>query len=206
MKAENLDIFVKSTMILLVIGLLTGCGDQPEESSKIGQDAAAPEYIQSDEAAILTTEPLMPADTAAITESVEKTLDAILEEADAVIKKTEEKLNGYDNDAVKTELGEIADDVAGESKSYIAAIEETAEESVEAVQEAINDGHEIVKATPDLIQKVQQALNDAGFNTGIADGKLGPRTLSALKTYQQQNGMQAGKFTKETLRALDVSF
>lgn len=206
MKTGSLNTFIKSAMLLLVVGLLAGCGDQPEESSKAGQDAAAPEYKQSDEAAIITTEPSIPADTAAITESVEKSLDAILEEADAVIKRTEEKFNGYDSDTVKTELGEMADSIAEESKSYIAAIEETTEESTEAVQEAIRDGHEIVKATPDLIQKVQQALNDAGFNAGAADGKLGPRTLSALKDYQQQNGIQAGKFTKETLRALNVSF
>lgn len=202
MKTGSLNTFIKSAMLLLVVGLLAGCGDQPEESSKAGQDAAAPEYKQSDEAAIITTEPSVPADTAAITESVEKSLDELLEEADAVIKKTEEQFNNYDGDAVKTELGEVADSITEESKSYIAATEETAEESTEAAQ----DGHEIVKATPDLIKKVQQALNDAGFNAGTADGKLGPRTLGALKDYQQQNGMQAGKFTKETLRALNVSF
>lgn len=207
MKTGNLNTFVKSALILLLAGFLAGCGDEPEESAKTGQDAVAvPNYTQSDEAGIITTEPSIHADAAEVTESIEKSLDAILEEADAVIKKTEEALSEYNGDSVKTELGEMAESITDESKSYIAAIEETIEESTEAVQEAIHDGHEIVKATPDLIRKVQQALNDAGFNAGTADGKLGPRTITALKAYQQQNGLETGKFTKETLRSLDVSF
>jgi len=207
MKTGNPDTFAKSVVILLVVGFLSGCGDDPEESTTVGQDAVAvPEYTQSDEAVIIATEPSVHADAAEITESVEKSLDAILEEADAIIQKTEKARGDANGDAVKTELGEMAESIAEESKSYVAAIEETVEESAEAVENTIHDGHEVVKASPDLIRKVQQALNDAGFNAGIADGKLGPRTLTALKAYQQQNGLEAGKFTKETLRALDVSF
>ncbi|MCC7136776.1 MAG: peptidoglycan-binding protein [Nitrosomonas sp.] len=204
---KNLDTLVKSVLIFLVVGFLAGCGDEPEESTKVGRDAVVvPEYTQSDEAVIRATEPSVHADAAEITESIEKSLDAILEEADAVIKKTEETLGEFNGDTVKTELGEMAEDIAEGSKSYVATIEEAVDESLEAVQEAVHDGHEIVKATPDLIRKIQNALNDAGFDAGTADGKLGPRTLTALKAYQQQNGLEAGKFTKETLRALDVSF
>jgi len=211
MKTGNLNIFVKNALILLVVGFLAGCGDEPEKSAKVDRDAAdVPAYTQSDESVIIATEPSLHTDAAEITESVEKSLDAILEEADAVIKKTGKTISEYNGDTVKTELGGMAEGIAEESKSYVAAIEEAADESiekpVEAVQETIHDGHEIVKATPDLIRKVQQALNDAGFDAGTADGKLGPRTLTALQAYQQQNGLEAGKFTKETLRALDVSF
>lgn len=214
MKTGNLNIFVKNALILLVVGFLAGCGEEPEKSAKVDRDAAdVPAYTQSDESVIIATEPSLHTDhtdAAEITESVEKSLDAILEEADAVIKKTEEAISEYNGDTVKTELGEMAESIAEESKSYVAAIEEAADESiekpVETVQETVHDGHEIVKATPDLIRKVQQALNDAGFDAGTADGKLGPRTLTALQAYQQQNGLEAGKFTKETLRALDVSF
>ncbi len=204
---KNLDTLVRSVLIFLVVGFLTGCGDKPEESAKVGKDATVvPEYTQSGEAVIRATEPSVHADVAEITESVEKSLDAILEEADAVIKKTEEALIEYDGDAVKTELGEMAEDIAEGSKSYVATIEKAVDESIVVAQEVVHDGHEIVKATPDMIRKIQKALNDAGFDVGTADGKLGPRTLTALKTYQQQNGLEAGKFTKETLRTLGVSF
>ncbi|MDT8363680.1 MAG: peptidoglycan-binding protein [Nitrosomonas sp.] len=211
MKTGNLDTFAKNAVILLMVGLFSGCEGGSEESSKANQDAAVlPEFSQSDEAVITTTEPSAPMDSAAIAESVEKSLDAILEEADAVIKRTEESLNEYNGDAVKTELGEAAESIAEESKSHVAAageaVEGFSEEAIEAVQETVHDGHEIVKVTPDIIREVQEALNNAGFNAGTADGKLGPRTLSALKSYQQQNELEAGKFTKETLRALNVPF
>lgn len=207
MKTEPLDTFVKNALILLVVGLLAGCGDEPEESTRAASDATSvPEYTQNDESVIIATEPSTQADTAEITESVEKSLDAILEEADAMIKKTEKAISEYNGDTVKNELGEMAESVAEASKPYAKTIENAVDGTIETLQENVQDGHEIVKATPDLVRKVQQALNDAGFNAGAVDGKLGPRTLVALKAYQQQHGLESGKFTKETLRALNVSF
>ena len=68
--------------------------------------------------------------------------------------------------------------------------------------DAFNDADEVVAATPDLIRRVQQALVNAGYNPGPVDGISGPRTLQAVKSFQQENNLAAGELTKETLRAL----
>lgn len=72
--------------------------------------------------------------------------------------------------------------------------------------QAIDDGADVVKATPAIMRKVQQALVDAGFKPGSVDGVSGPRTVAAIESFQKQNGIAAGKLTKETLRALGVDF
>ncbi|MBE5774258.1 MAG: hypothetical protein E7337_10035, partial [Clostridiales bacterium] len=41
----------------------------------------------------------------------------------------------------------------------------------------------------EAVRKLQDALNNAGFNSGTADGIFGEKTESAVKAYQQANGM-----------------
>lgn len=40
-------------------------------------------------------------------------------------------------------------------------------------------------------QKVQTALKNAGFYSGIADGKIGPKTREAIKAFQTANSLKA---------------
>ncbi|MEK7844417.1 MAG: peptidoglycan-binding domain-containing protein [Pseudomonadota bacterium] len=70
----------------------------------------------------------------------------------------------------------------------------------------VDDGADVVKATPAIMRKVQQALVDAGLNPGPVDGVSGARTVAAIESFQKQNNIPAGKLTKETLRALGVDF
>ncbi len=72
--------------------------------------------------------------------------------------------------------------------------------------QAVDDGNDVVKATPAVMRKVQQALVNAGFNPGPADGVSGAKTVAAIESFQKQNGIPAGKITKKTLRALGVEF
>jgi peptidoglycan hydrolase-like protein with peptidoglycan-binding domain len=58
--------------------------------------------------------------------------------------------------------------------------------------------------TPDLVRRVQQALNDRGHPVGKADGVWGARTREALEAFQRAKGLPSGALTVETLRALDV--
>lgn len=58
--------------------------------------------------------------------------------------------------------------------------------------------------SPDVVRKLQSALMDAGFNPGAIDGSLGGRTFSAVKAYQQANGLPSGQLTLETLNSLGV--
>ncbi len=47
--------------------------------------------------------------------------------------------------------------------------------------------------------KVQTALKNAGFDPGLIDGKVGKRTQSALRRFQQANGLPAhGCLDKQT--------
>ncbi len=52
----------------------------------------------------------------------------------------------------------------------------------------------------DLVKKVQQALNDAGYSEVKVDGVYGPTTVDAVKRYQKNNGLVAdGKAGPKTL-------
>ncbi|KAA0875246.1 peptidoglycan-binding domain-containing protein [Nitrincola tapanii] len=57
----------------------------------------------------------------------------------------------------------------------------------------------------DLVVGLQQALKERGMDPGRIDGKLGPRTLSALLQYQRAQGLAAGALTYESLEHLGVS-
>ena len=70
----------------------------------------------------------------------------------------------------------------------------------------VDDGADVVKATPAIMRKVQQALVDAGLNPGPVDAVSGARTVAAIESFQKQNNIPAGNLTKETLRALGVDF
>lgn len=92
----------------------------------------------------------------------------------------------------------------------VKSLESTAE-SVAAAQPAqsaptVDDGNDVVKVTPDLMRKIQQALVNAGYNPGPVDGVSGAKTKTAIESFQIKSGIPAGKITKNTLRALGVDF
>lgn len=69
-----------------------------------------------------------------------------------------------------------------------------------------DDGDDVVKITPAIMRKVQQALVNAGLNPGPVDGVSGAKTVSAIESFQKQNDIPTGKLNKRTLRALGVDF
>ena len=55
------------------------------------------------------------------------------------------------------------------------------------------------------VRNVQQSLYDKGFDVGPIDGRMGPRTRSALREFQQRQGLEgSGQLNQETMSALDV--
>jgi len=56
----------------------------------------------------------------------------------------------------------------------------------------------------EVISKIQNALNEKGYNAGKADGVLGKGTRSALEKFQKENSLATGGITYETLGALQV--
>ena len=47
----------------------------------------------------------------------------------------------------------------------------------------------VSSADPATVQRVQVDLQRRGYNVGPADGRLGPRTETAIRDYQQRNGL-----------------
>jgi photosystem II stability/assembly factor-like uncharacterized protein len=74
---------------------------------------------------------------------------------------------------------------------------------------APNTGSQKVPAArgPDTtIRRVQEALNQAGYNVGVPDGKSGKKTLLALKRFQADRSLpMTGKFDGITLAAMGVA-
>lgn len=57
------------------------------------------------------------------------------------------------------------------------------------------------------IQQVQRSLNQKGFDAGTVDGKWNSRTQSALRNFQQAQGMkQTGSLDQKTVSSLGVDF
>ena len=57
--------------------------------------------------------------------------------------------------------------------------------------------------TPDSIRKVQLALQKKGINPGPVDGKFGPLTKQALRSFQDRYGIKSsGEADNQTLFAL----
>lgn len=56
-----------------------------------------------------------------------------------------------------------------------------------------------------MVRKVQNVLNDCGYNCGTADGVYGKKTKKALKKYQKDNGLKSnGVIGKSTVKAMGL--
>jgi hypothetical protein len=58
----------------------------------------------------------------------------------------------------------------------------------------------------DTVRDAQRALQDKGYDVGGVDGMMGPKTQSAVRQFQQQQGISSsGRLDQQTLSALNVS-
>ena len=53
---------------------------------------------------------------------------------------------------------------------------------------------------PATVREVQAELQRRGYDVGPVDGRLGPRTRTAIRQYQQQNGLPADGSPSRSLR------
>ena len=79
--------------------------------------------------------------------------------------------------------------------------------STTAVAAATPIGQLNMDAVPNIeregIRKVQTLLNDKGFDPGPIDGVVGPRTMNALRDFQERFGIKSsGTIDNQTLFAL----
>jgi photosystem II stability/assembly factor-like uncharacterized protein len=62
------------------------------------------------------------------------------------------------------------------------------------------------KPADDVVRRAQDALDRAGYEIGIADGQMGPRTIAAIKRFQADRYLPvSGQLDEATLAALGVS-
>ncbi len=60
--------------------------------------------------------------------------------------------------------------------------------------------------TPDIVARIQTALDKAGHNPGPIDGDIGAQTMAAVRSYQQAKGLPTGGITIGTLKSLGVMY
>ncbi|MEZ5540561.1 MAG: peptidoglycan-binding domain-containing protein [Pseudomonadota bacterium] len=58
--------------------------------------------------------------------------------------------------------------------------------------------------TRDLVIQIQEGLQKAGYNPGVADGVLGGATMSAIDAYQRKNGLPTGGLTIQVIEKLGI--
>jgi len=58
--------------------------------------------------------------------------------------------------------------------------------------------------TPEIVARMQQSLEQAGYDPGKIDGRLGVQTMASLDLYQRDKGLPVGNLTFETLKSLDI--
>ena len=219
MKSSKIRILSTSVVLLFSAGLLSGCGDEPDEAVTQSNEIITKEPIQSLET-IIEPEPITSFDEVDDIEayggidldeevgasSIEGILDELSDATSETIDATEEATAGAADtlvDVIDENITEAGDAIAGLHEDVSSEIDAAI---AEPIADIFEDGEEVVAATPDLIRRVQQALVNAGYNPGPVDGISGPRTLTAIKDFQQENNLAAGALTKETLRTLGVDF
>ncbi|MDR4514323.1 peptidoglycan-binding domain-containing protein [Nitrosomonas sp.] len=228
MKSSKIKVLSASVVFLFAAGLLSGCGDEPEDAANQNQGMTTDGPIQSVET-IIEPEPLVEIEETeefepfgnidleeemssmegilndlsdATSDSIDSATEAASDSINTVTEKTRET-----TDMMLGAAGEMVDD----AEKAVGEVREDTIETLEATivepaAEVFEDSQEVVAATPELMRRVQQALANAGYNPGPIDGISGPRTLTAIKNFQQDNNLAAGGLTKETLRTLGVGF
>jgi peptidoglycan hydrolase-like protein with peptidoglycan-binding domain len=62
----------------------------------------------------------------------------------------------------------------------------------------------VVAPRAEAIRRIQAELAVRGFNPGPIDGVIGPRTMTAMRAFQRDEGMMEGLLTVETLERLGI--
>ncbi len=212
MKSKKISTLSASIALLLAAGLLSGCAGEAEEGEgEVTSKEIVGEPILTDEAVI---EPIYDAEYAedignAVIEGGDNFSDidgveTMPEMFDDAVELFDETVETIGDEAM--DMGDISDDIVTDSVEEFEAEAASIIEEVEQTLAVVDDGADVVTITSEIIRGIQQSLTNAGFNPGPADGISGPRTMGALASFQEQNGLAAGQVTKDTLRALGVDF
>lgn len=62
-----------------------------------------------------------------------------------------------------------------------------------------------VNATPDIFRRIQTGLRAKGYTAVSIDGRLGPRTLTAIEQFQKRENLPTGGLTLTLLQSLGIT-
>ena len=63
----------------------------------------------------------------------------------------------------------------------------------------------VLKLLGDQYKKVQNKLNELGYDCGNADGNMGEKTKKSIEQFQKDNGLTVdGKLGSKTLKTLGI--
>ncbi len=95
------------------------------------------------------------------------------------------------------------DKVKDKTRSAVDKVKEKTVETKDKVVNAVKKAG--AKNEQANVRAAQQALHDQGFDPGPVDGRMGPRTSSALRDYQTKQGLTAtGQLDDATMDKLGV--
>jgi peptidoglycan hydrolase-like protein with peptidoglycan-binding domain len=110
-----------------------------------------------------------------------------------------------ENDDLKAQIQTLQTQLqekSAEVDSLRKTLSSTTEEKYAAAK--FSAGREAATEHPS-VKDVQSALKNAGYDIGVADGRMGKKTRQAIKDFQKANGLDAdGKVGKKTWSVLST--
>jgi peptidoglycan hydrolase-like protein with peptidoglycan-binding domain len=146
---------------------------------------------------------------------IDKTKDAAYDTKDAA-KNSGETIKDKTKDAaetVKDKTKDAAETVKDKTKSTVEKVKDKTRDMKDRVtghkSEGTEDHHRTSMkngAREGEIMSLQQALKDKGHDPGAIDGRMGPHTRTALKSYQKAEGLKAtGRLDTDTRAKLGIT-
>jgi hypothetical protein len=112
--------------------------------------------------------------------------DTLEQKADKTRAKADEKA-----DKARAEgSGKTSDTAGGKMDRAWDKTKATTKEVKDKVKDAVTPNKEKAEMAVD-VRGAQQALRDKGFDPGPVDGRMGPRTSSAIRDFQSKEGISA---------------
>jgi len=118
-------------------------------------------------------------------------------------KKTDLEIQGLRNQISVLETQILSkDEEINSLKESLSRVQETQQQEVTVKKVSKKKIIGEVKSRPNAKQ-IQIALENAGYNPGAVDGRMGKQTRDAIKAFQKANGLVAdGKVGKQTWNLL----
>jgi peptidoglycan hydrolase-like protein with peptidoglycan-binding domain len=107
---------------------------------------------------------------------------------------------GAGTETMKEKTKDAAETVKDKTKDAAETVKDKTKAAAEKVKEKASDVKQrMVGPKKDDVMTAQQALKDKGHDPGMIDGRMGPRTRTALKDYQKAEGLKVnGRLDNET--------